>query len=210
MKNKKLKTMLLSLGLVGTIGVGATLAYFSDATDPVKNTFTVSKGITDLQLDELRVNSETHRPYYKDVRVTENEYKNIQPGEVLVKDPTVHINTTVPCYVFVSIENKNSDVLTPNLDSSKWYEVKVDENTNANLKFYVYADETGSPKVVNPTNDVYENLVVFNEVKVLNELGETDQPTIEGSGEINVKAAAVQSDNIAYEDAKDIAIGKLN
>lgn len=45
---------------------------------------------------------------------------------------------------------------------------------------------------------------------VLNELGETDQPTIEGSGEINVKAAAVQSDNIAYEDAKDIAIGKLN
>lgn len=194
MKNKKLKTMLLSLGLVGTIGVGATLAYFSDATDPVKNTFTVSKGITDLQLDELRVNSETHRPYYKDVRVTGNEYKNIQPGEVLVKDPTVHINTTVPCYVFVSIENKNSDVL----------------NTNANLKFYVYADETGSPKVVNPTNDVYENLVVFNEVKVLNELGETDQPTIEGSGEINVKAAAVQSDNIAYEDAKDIAIGKLN
>lgn len=64
--------------------------------------------------------------------------------------------------------------------------------------------------MVNPTNDVYENLVVFNEVKVLNELGETDQPTIEGSGEINVKAAAVQSDNIAYEDAKDIAIGKLN
>ena len=45
---------------------------------------------------------------------------------------------------------------------------------------------------------------------MLNELGETDQPTIEGSGEINVKAAAVQSDNIAYEDAKDIAIGKLN
>ena len=41
MKNKKLLTTLGAVALLGAIGVGSTLAYLTDTTGTVTNTFTV-------------------------------------------------------------------------------------------------------------------------------------------------------------------------
>ena len=51
MKKKSLLTMLLALTLVAVVGVGATLAYLSDSTGAMTNTFTVGSGI-DITQDE--------------------------------------------------------------------------------------------------------------------------------------------------------------
>ncbi len=48
MKKKKLLTMLTALVLVAVVGVGATLAYLSDKTLALTNTFTVGTGATAL------------------------------------------------------------------------------------------------------------------------------------------------------------------
>ena len=53
--NKKLITMLAALGLVGCVGVGSTLAYLTDTTAPVVNTFTVGEVKIDL------IESQYHR-----------------------------------------------------------------------------------------------------------------------------------------------------
>jgi len=45
MKKKSLIMMVISLALVGTIMVGATLAYFTDKTEAVTNTFTVGANV---------------------------------------------------------------------------------------------------------------------------------------------------------------------
>ena len=45
MKKKSLVMMLVSLGLVGTIMVGATLAFFTDQTEAVTNTFSVGANV---------------------------------------------------------------------------------------------------------------------------------------------------------------------
>ena len=49
MKNKKLKTLVASLALVGAIAVGATLAYFTDSQEAVN---TITMGHVDIDLDE--------------------------------------------------------------------------------------------------------------------------------------------------------------
>lgn len=46
MKKKSLVTMLAAVCLTGVVMVGATLAYFSDKTDVVTNTFTVGKAMS--------------------------------------------------------------------------------------------------------------------------------------------------------------------
>ncbi len=59
MNKKKLVTTFGSLALVGVIGVGASLAYLSDKTNTLTNTFTIGSNI-DITLDEaLLLKTET-------------------------------------------------------------------------------------------------------------------------------------------------------
>ena len=51
MKKKSLVMMVISLALVGTIMVGATLAYYTDKTEAVTNTFSVGANV-DINLYE--------------------------------------------------------------------------------------------------------------------------------------------------------------
>ena len=102
----------LSAGLVAVVGVGGTLAYLSAQSDVVENSFTVGKGFipgpgsdSAILLDEVKVDPETGKPVENGKRVLENEYNNLLPGDVRVKDPTVHLGggsvavsyTHLPC-----------------------------------------------------------------------------------------------------------------
>ncbi len=121
MKNGKLVATLGAVALVAAVGLGSTLAYLSDSTNTVENTFTlgnVSFGEDpDLGLalveHEVTLNDTTYT-IANDAKWTDhNDYKKVTPGEVLPKDPTVFIGETSEdawLYVRVSKSADFSDI----------------------------------------------------------------------------------------------------
>ena len=102
MKNMK-KSIALVLALVLVVGgvVGGTIAWLTDETEEIKNTFTV--GNIDIELAETTTN-----------------YKMI-PGETLKKDPVVTVKAgSEDCWLFVKIDE------SANLDDFISYEVAAD------------------------------------------------------------------------------------
>ncbi len=76
MKKKALITTVSALALVAIVGVGSTLAYF---TDKDSETNVVTFGHVDIDLTE-DIYSSTH---------TDNKISNVLPGDFIVKDPAV-------------------------------------------------------------------------------------------------------------------------
>ena len=92
---KKIVSVCLVVCLLATAIIGTTLAYFTDKTDTVKNTFTV--GNVDIDLKET----------------TGENYKMI-PGTTLDKNPKVTVKGgSEDCYVFVKVEETDlTDYIT--------------------------------------------------------------------------------------------------
>ena len=122
MKNKKLLTTLGAVALLGAIGVGSTLAYLSDTTGTVTNTFTVGNvtfddddPTTKSGLRESKV--ERKDGVYVDAdgagwTVIKNDYTNLVAGEVVYKDPTVVMDDkSEDAWVFAQITNTNNAAL---------------------------------------------------------------------------------------------------
>ena len=182
MKKTKLLTMLGAVALIGAIGVGSTLAYLSDTTDVVENTFTVGK--VEISLDE------TDNDNPSGDRVTENEYTNMIPGTTYTKDPTVHVtNDSEDCYVFVKItgikeiENADGTIAVVSTD-----EMLTVNGFNANLE-----------KVAG-TEDIYKYTIKVekvnqndNDIKIFDSI--TLNKDVEGGepNEITVRAFAIQA-----------------
>ena len=120
MKNSKLRRALLlvaSAVLLVCVSVGATLAYLTDDTEAVVNTFTVGSVSFDdgtpttesaLGLDEAEVDPYGENPTTS--RTKENEYK-INPGHNYIKDPTAHIGSdSEDAWLFVKVTNNLGDL----------------------------------------------------------------------------------------------------
>jgi len=132
MKNSKLRRILLTLAcavLLVSLSVGATLAYLTNTTQVVTNTFSV--GNVKITLDEAKVNeygklvdadNKTEDELAEGAtftpadRVIANTYKLI-PGHTYVKDPTIHVAEKVgtqeaseDCWLFVKIENEIASI----------------------------------------------------------------------------------------------------
>ena len=108
MKKKKLLTAVMSLALVGAVAVGGTLAYLSDASGKVTNTFTMGAGYetvddhTGLWLDETKKKDGTRYPTEIGATAADRiegdedgtngvQYQELLPGDNMVKDPTFHM-----------------------------------------------------------------------------------------------------------------------
>ena len=104
MKKKNLLTAAASLALVAVIGVGATLAYFTDKTGTKTNAFGMGKvdiSISDTspELEGAKQGTET------DAGV---EYDDVMPGDLLSKRVAVNVEDgSAPCYVAVKVEVAN-------------------------------------------------------------------------------------------------------
>lgn len=100
MKKKKLISLFAAVALIGVIGVGATLAYFTD-TEAVTNVVTM--GHVDITL--------TEPSFDKDDGTPDNTISNVMPNTVISKDPTV---TVAPgsenAYVRVKLDITATDV----------------------------------------------------------------------------------------------------
>lgn len=203
MKKTQLAKLGLTLGLVGAVGVGGTMALLSAQSKTVTNTFTVGKGLhdSDITLDEAKVDPNTGKEITGEgkARVQENTYNNLEQGAELDKDPTVSIkNSAADCYVFVKIEGIDE----------KYYDVTRDENWIETTESNVYVYSTDNEKATVVSGGLTDGSgLVFNGVKIKNNAPLfTD---IDGNGEwekanlpqIVVKACAVQANNVTYEEA---------
>ena len=142
MKNKKLLTTLGAVALLGAIGVGSTLAYLSDKTGTVTNTFTVGKVTFDEGEDglgsglrESKVVRDGETGNYVDNdgegiwSVTENNYTDLVAGETVYKDPTVIMGEdSQDAWVFAKITNPNSEDVISGIEwnTDEWVDVTAE------------------------------------------------------------------------------------
>lgn len=197
MKNKKALKMGLSLLLVGVVGVGATLAYLSDKTDTMTNTFTVGKGYNNdedgspaLVLDETALNGAEANSNFpagdEPGRTLDGVDYTFTPGADYSKDPDVHLRAdSVASYVFVKIEGldellaaKNPEgknyFTAVNLNTNNWLRVEDVDAGDVKDGYYVYTNDGSTPLVLDSTYGVTEQdkqgVVYYNLEKLFTEL----------------------------------------
>lgn len=148
MTKKKIMMAAMSAGLVAVVGVGGTLAYLSQTTGPVNNTFTIGEGFvipdgedSALKIDETDIENPTG-PRTEDG----NQYLDLYPGAVEVKDPMVYLaGGSVESYVFATVqgvdeltsmtvgENKDWVFAFDNWGTTYWKKVANLDGTTDNL-----------------------------------------------------------------------------
>lgn len=88
MSKKKILTLLVTTSLLAVVGVGSTLAYFTDKTETLTNVVTM--GNVDGVLVENEAERKDGKWNLKDNIVSNQvEYKNIMPGDTVKKNPTI-------------------------------------------------------------------------------------------------------------------------
>lgn len=124
---KKIAISIVAVALVLCCAIGGTLAWLTDKTDPVVNTFTV--GDINIELKE-----------------TTSDYKMV-PGNTIAKDPKVTVKAnSEDCYLFVKVtKSGNFDQFLTYAMADGWtqYEGSTDvwyrevAASNANQEFEV-------------------------------------------------------------------------
>lgn len=175
---KKTLALVLALTLLVAGVVGGTLAWLTDQTAEVKNTFTV--GDINIGLTE-----------------TTADYKMV-PGNTIAKDPTVTVKAnSEACWLFVKVtESENLDTFItyaiaegwtalPGVDGVYYREVPA---STADQTFSVLADDAVTVK--------------SNVTKTMLETAKTDAPTL------TFKAYAIQKDHFATADTAWAEVSK--
>lgn len=113
MKKKNLITAAVSLALVAVVGVGATLAYFTDKTETKKNVFSAGKVSINLIDETWDVEGQVKGEYYEKDGITGIQYEDIMPGDVLSK--VVGVETAADSQdAYVAVRVTVTDVVAPN------------------------------------------------------------------------------------------------
>ena len=193
MRNKK-KITILALSLIAVFAAAITLAYFTDQSSQVTNTFTM--GNVEIILDEALVvpttgpSGTTWAADEEADRVLNNTYENIYPGAVLPKDPTVQNTGSNPAYVRVKVtvedfglETNPSDLWAP--IGSGW--VLDAAKSSGNVFYYNY---TGILQSSASTS------AVFTEVKIPTTFTSANMAAI-GDFMIKLEAHAIQAQGFA-------------
>lgn len=179
--NKKIVLAVASLGLVATMAVGGTLAYFTD-TDAKKNEFVLGK--VDISLIEDSNDAKAQKLDDE----SGIKYSDVMPGDELEKNVDVKVNEdSRDAYIAVKIDivgdfTENDDaVAAPEVDvKAEWTEVAEG--------FYVYK---GTEEAVVAKAVSAESVIdVFDSVSVPTEWTQSHDFDIE------ITAYAVQAENV--------------
>ena len=175
---KKTLALVLALTLLVAGVVGGTLAWLTDQTAEVKNTFTVG----DINID---------------LTETTADYKMV-PGNTIAKDPTVTVKAnSEACWLFVKVtesadleafityDTAEGWIALPGVDGVYYREVPA---STADQTFSVLADNAVTVK-----SDV---------TKTMLETAKTDAPTL------TFKAYAIQKDHFTTADAAWAEVSK--
>lgn len=160
----KAMVMILAVMLIVGISVGGTLAWLSDSTTEVKNTFTTSD--IDIELNETTGG--------------ENKEFKMVPGYTIEKDPTVKvIKGSEKCYLFVKVEkSENFDTFMTYEMADGWIQLTDKNGANVVNVFYrvVDAAEADASFSVLKNNQVSVEETVTKEQ--MNALTTTTYPTL--------------------------------
>jgi len=199
-RNRRVALTLCLMLAVCLASVGGTLAWLTATTTPVENTFSPSN--IGLTLDE------TNKGPFKMV-----------PGTTVAKDPVVKLESDVPAYVFVMVDEswthtfgEGNDVRTYDLDDFLTYSLNLTGWTQgdgveipANV-YYLRVKADAATKEwyilkggsVNANGEVtYNDSITKKMMDDLETLDATEYPVLV------FKAAAVQQDNLTVEQAYD-------
>lgn len=212
MKNRKtrsaMRRMLFTLALVLVVAVasvGGTIAWLTDKTDPVTNTFTV--GDINIDLYETKYPDGSDKANGGHLNSTEWNAKLI-PGSQYAKNPRVEVaEGSEDCYLFVKFEEINNPKTYLNYTSTLTAENGWTKLENVNNVWY--------REVGQNANTRSWNLLVNDQVTVKDTIvksgttgeGVVAMPSAENAPKLQYTAYAVQKDNI--NSAAD-AWAKLN
>lgn len=198
--SKKILALAMSIAVVASIAAAGTLAYLT-GNGSVTNTFNVgTKGQVSITLDEAKVD-ENGKAIANADRVTKNDYENMLPGQVLDKDPTVHVQAnSAASYVFVEILNSMADASTLDINTDAWKAVDGRDGV------YQYVGIKAENGVVPATDEIVSLEAVFNTVTIDKNLDAEGLRDLDGAG-IIVIGYAIQAENLATETqtAVDVA-----
>lgn len=174
---KKKITLVVALALVLVVGVFGTLAWLTASTDEVTNTFTIGN----IQITLTEPNAPANK-----------EYK-VVPGGSATKDPTITVlKNSESCYVYacvtntvkVTVNNVETVVATPNVDTNIWVPV----GTTGDKTLYRYKETVSS----STTDTVLP--VVFSTVSYSNLITKDNINEITSDDKIIIDAFAIQSE----------------
>lgn len=237
-KNKKMFTMVGSLALVGAVAVGATLAYLSDNTSTITNTFTVGNNIS-VQISEKDIDGNPSDRVNVQDTADEQNYGQLTIGDDYDKDPRVDLLSASPdsyLYIYVSgvdtlkgldLDNADNDV-KPDFEVVHINDItKAEELYTFDSDWTKIADVDGS----DPTQELLDGIYVygtaenptkmtagnstdslFDKVRIADDVTsfKDGAATSLSNSKIVLKAAAVQADNNSAIDANNQAIGLLS
>ena len=201
MKNRKtrsaMRRMLFTLALVLVVAVasvGGTIAWLTDKTDPVTNTFTTANIDIDL--------TETWNAK-KNESSADNDTWNAKlvPGKEYAKDPKVTVNAgSEACWLFVHVAEANNTINTN--DKVVEYTVRTGANEWTAVPghdgfFYRTVDATNAATGVSYYVLTGDTTNTHGFVKINENLTKTQEETFgQQTPTITVTAAAVQQDGI--------------
>lgn len=200
MKKKNLITAAVSLALVAVVGVGATLAYFTDKTETKKNVFSAGKVSINLIDETWDVDGQVKGEYYEKDGITGIQYEDIMPGDVLSK--VVGVETAADSQdAYVAVRVTVTDVVAPNAA-----DIVLPEEITAQISDIIAAQVDGTLwasrdmgngdviyyfKSVVPADT--QNLVLFDKIPLPG--SEWNNAYAELSFDVEVQAAAIQAAN---------------
>lgn len=195
MNKKKLITALASVTLVAAIGIGATLAYFTDS-EGVGNILTMGK--VDISLTE---ESADGTPLEEGGLL----FEDLVPGDVVEKIPTISLNSgSSDAYIRVRLTfdmseefrkaNMDADSLYTLLDinTEDWARVETTESNDSGTAFPVVYYYYQTPLSLEGNSSVD----FFSSVSIPKEWGNA---LADGTFSIHMRAEAIQADNIVED-----------
>lgn len=184
MNKKKLLTLVLTLALIGAVGVGATLAYF---TDTAEATNVVTMGHVDIELTETSLEGDD--VVTGEVSADGIAFDGIVPGDVVSKKAEITVQAgSQPCYVRVNLEVVSNDIAEDKLDALKTAIINSASGWSLGEGGYLYYPE------ILEAEDV---VTIFDTVTIP---ATWDNTVADKSFDIKIKAEAVQSDNNEVTD----------
>lgn len=184
MKTKKLMAA-VAVALTLCVTIGGTLAWLTDSTGPVVNTFTV--GNIDITL------TETWNTDMDEDGDNDSWTGKMVPGNTITKDPTVTVEAgSEACWLFVKVEkSSNLDTFIEYTMANGWTQLKDEDDNDVEGVYY---------REVSASNDDQDfGVLADNEVTVKDDVEKEDMDglTEQTLPTLTFTAYAVQKDNIA-------------
>lgn len=182
MKNKKLLTAAVSTALVAVVGIGATLAYFTDSEE-VSNVVTM--GHVDITLSEEETGN---------IPGEGLTFDNVMPGDVLDKTPQILLNAdSQDAYVRMKMDIETTGGNITEADIEELRQGLTEDITGTDTGWYLGAD---GYYYYNDALSAGEQVTFFETVTIPTDWKNN---TADGTFTIKLTAEAIQAANVTPE-----------